>query len=158
MFYKLKYKYLCVDAKNLYLINYALQDDSIRNNCLIAYTGNNCQEIFEESNISSEYQKVFIRLNPLITNLYRNVSGYEYLTYVPIRIYKNRYYDYSINGEMAGRYPRFVFRNATYCDEKEILVFLTTLKENNMLLDYIKCLGEVTQMNITSKSEKIIKK
>lgn len=85
-------------------------------------------------------------------------NGFEYLTNVPIEIFKNNYYDYTISGEMFGNYPGCRFNNAYYCNEKDILEFISNIKKAGLLENYLKSLGEIFQMNIKTNNKTLSKK
>ena len=121
-----KDKFLCILGKNIYSINYALLNENISKG-LISFTGDNCQAIFEKNGVNSNFQKIFIKLSLFNSILKKKNNGFEYLTNVPIEIFKNSYYDYTISGEMFGNYPGCRFNNAYYCNEKDILEFISNI-------------------------------
>ena len=142
--------YLVVNANDMYTINYTMLEENSNDERkgLLSYTGSNCQEIFEKNEIPSNMQKIFISINILKNILCKEEIGKEYLTNIPIRIFKNRYDDYSTNGEMIGNYPSFRFTNAKDCDDMELKNFLINLRKNDLTEKYLRSLGEIFQINI----------
>ena len=152
--------FLVVNVDNMYSINYTMLEKDINNKMkgLISYTGKNCQEIFEENEIPFDMQKIFISVSILKNILCKDEIGYEYFTNIPIRINKNRYNDYSTNGEIIAKYPSFRFTNAKDCDDKDIINFLINLRKNNLTEKYLNSLGEIFQINIKTNENTLNKK
>ena len=137
---KNKNKYLCVDCRDIYTIDYALVEV---NGDLMPYTGDNCDDLFGEHGIPFDMRKVFITQLPL------SKCVKEIFTGLPLKFNKQRYYDYSISGEMKGDYPRFRFENAIYCETNDILEFAHKLKQEELVDNYLKCLSEMFKLNIS---------
>ena len=154
-----KDKYLCIESANMYSINYALLSEIARNKKggLTAYTGSSCQLLFKKNEIPYDLQKIFVTLVSLKSPLNKKMYGGEYLTNVPIRLFKNAYYEHTVSGVMFGAYPGFRFTNSSYCNEKEIIEFMSSLKQMGLLNNYLKCLGEIFQINIKT-NENLIEK
>ena len=137
--------YLVVNANDMYTINYTMLEENINDEKkgLLSYTGSNCQEIFEKNEIPSNMQKMFISINILKNILCKEEIGKEYLTNIPIRIFKNRYDDYSTNGEMIGNvdcskligYYNFLTteRNLREVDKIRLKELKSTLNIHNMV-------------------------
>ena len=146
-------KFLCVSSEYLYKINYVLSSEKLSNNRngLISFTGDNCQTIFEENNVPSEYQLIFIKI------ISKN-KGFEYLTNIPFKLTNNYYYEDAFRGEMSGSFPGCSFNYSDYCTKEEIINFMSNLKNDGLLENYIQSLGEIFQVNILTNKNNFIKK
>lgn len=145
-------KFLCVDAENIRLIDYIFIDQvsyNMKNNyskpSSIAIGGENCIEIFEKNNIPSECQKIYMVYNGLN---FKKFKAREYLTDTPIRLSISK--SGNIFGQMAGERPTFDVSNCYDASKEDVIEFITELRENKILNNYLIALGEIMHLHIKS--------
>ncbi len=145
-------KYLIIDAKNIYSINYVLmqKNNKAELQALTDLNSDGCRKYFEDNGIPFNFQYIFIKLRALN----RKIDGYEYLTNIPIEIYKNKGYYSMIDGRMHGDYPGFRFKEAKYCTEYDIISFFKDLKDKDLFDNYLNALGELFQIKIVSNKNR----
>ena len=165
-------KYLCVDAKDITLIDYIFMDQKNDNLTYskpdsIAIGGDSSVKVFEKNGVLEEYQKVFMVCNAIsmilqsIKNadkmITRNKSRFnifkakELLTDTPMSLTVNAFGD--IFGQMASKKSSFDVRNCYVCEKNDVIDFLLDLKNNQMLDKYIKSIEEIMHFNIKYYTE-----
>lgn len=146
-------KYLCVEAEHIRLIDYIFTDHDSYNSKYtypkphsIAVGGDDCVNIFEKNDIPLEYQKMYMVYNSL--NINKRFKAKEYLTDTIISLSINK--NGNIFGQMSGDNPTFDVSNCFECNKEDVLEFLTELREEQLLDNYLKALGEIIHLNIKS--------
>ena len=145
-------KYLCVDADDIRIIDYIFIDQDLNNPrytyskpSSIAIGGENSVEIFAKNGIPNEYQKMYMVYKGLN---FKRFKAKEFLTdtIVDISIGKSG----NIFGQMVGNKPAFDVSNCYQSSREDVLEFITGLRENQILENYLKALGEIMHLHIKS--------
>lgn len=145
-------KFLCVDAEHIRLIDYIFIDQDLNNPryayskpSSIAVGGENSVEIFNKNGIPTEYQKMYMAYKGLN---FKRFKAKEFLTdtIVDISIGKSG----NIFGQMVGNKPAFDVSNCYQSSREDVLEFITGLRENQILDNYLNALSEIMHIHIKS--------
>lgn len=160
--------YLAVEADNIVIIDYCFSDQQIlgskdiypKPQCM-AVCGDNSVSIFEKNGIPEMYRKMFLVTNSLALsfcpssssmvrkkNIFQRVKSHEFITDIPIYLSCNGYDD--IYGYMASDKPTFDVKNCYGVRKDDVIRFFNELRDNDLLDNYIKTLGEIIRMEVKS--------
>ncbi len=153
-----------VTADNVELISYEYSKNFGNNLLVIRKYVGNAKEIFEKNGIPEEYQKVIMetnsvgmlyqRMNPTIDcypTKFHRFKASEFITGLGVYLAYRK--DGKIFGESENSPVTFSFKNADVCTNVEAISFLSCLKNDDLLGNYIKSIAEIAQFRTTYSEE-----
>ena len=158
-------KYICVDAQNISLLRYDYIEDLSPRPFAIPHIVGNARKIFEKNGVPEEFQKIFMetnrvsmtyqKMNSNDRNLYafkyHRFKAKEYLTGLSV------FLAFSKKGEIYGQQDSnqctFCVGKCYECNSEDLINFMSQLKHQKLLANYIKSITETAQLRTSFSSE-----
>ena len=143
--------YIAVDAENINLLQYEYVENLSNKPLTIPHTIGNAKEIFEKNGIKEEYQKIFLEANLISMFKYHRFRAVEYI--IGFVTYLSYDKDGYIYGQHVGRPSTFCVCKGYECTEEDMKRFFSSLKQENLLENYIKSIAETAQFRTSYSRE-----